>query len=76
MPNQPRPDNPARQVRVEDDLWHAAAGAAEAEGTTRGAVMREALRDLVARVVVDEAGDADQLRDFGPSMAGPDGRMP
>lgn len=49
MANQPRADNPHRSVRVEADLWHAAQEAAKAEGTTRGEVMREALRALVAR---------------------------
>lgn len=49
MPNQPRPDNPHRSVRVEDQLWQAAKEAADQEGTTRGDVMREALRDLVRR---------------------------
>lgn len=49
MPNAPRSDNPHRSVRVEDDLWWAAKEAAAAEGTTRGDVMREALRELVAR---------------------------
>lgn len=49
MANQPRKDNPHRSVRVEDDLWAAAKVAADAEGTTRGDVMREALRALVAR---------------------------
>jgi predicted transcriptional regulator len=49
MANQPRVDNPHRSVRVEDDLWEAARIAAAAEGTTRGDVMRQALRDLVER---------------------------
>lgn len=49
MPNAPRLDNPHRSVRVEDDLWRAAKKAADAEGTTRGDVMRQALRDLVER---------------------------
>lgn len=49
MPNQPRPENPARQVRVEDDLWHAAGDAADTLGTTRSEVVREALRRLVAK---------------------------
>lgn len=49
MANQPRADNPHRSVRVEDALWQAAKEAADAEGTTRGDVMREALRELVAR---------------------------
>ena len=53
MPNQPRPDNPHRSVRVEDGLWEAARIAAAKEGTTRGDVMREALRELVARHAAD-----------------------
>lgn len=48
-PNRPRPDNPHRSVRVEDQLWERARIAAEAEGTTRGDVMRQALRELVER---------------------------
>jgi len=47
--NQPRANNPHRSVRVEADLWTLAEKAAAAEGTTRGEVMREALRVLVAR---------------------------
>jgi DNA-binding transcriptional regulator YdaS (Cro superfamily) len=49
MPNQPRTNNPHRSVRVEDDLWAAAEAAAVIEGTTRGDVMRDALRALVER---------------------------
>lgn len=49
MANQPRADNPHRSVRVEDALWEAARVAAAQEGTTRGDVMREALRQLVDR---------------------------
>lgn len=49
MPNAPRADNPHRSVRVEDELWQAAKEAADVEDTTRGDVMREALRALVAR---------------------------
>lgn len=49
MPNKPRPENRHRMVRVEDELWEAARVAAEAEGTTRAEVMREALRALVKR---------------------------
>jgi metal-responsive CopG/Arc/MetJ family transcriptional regulator len=49
MPNKPRPENRHREVRVEDDLWAAAEVAARKEGTTRAEVMREALRELVAR---------------------------
>lgn len=49
MANRPRADNPHRSVRVENDLWEAALIAAAKEGTTRGDVMREALRELVER---------------------------
>lgn len=49
MPNKPRPDNPHRSVRVEDALWNAAGEAAKAQGTTRAAVMQEALRRYVKR---------------------------
>ena len=48
-PNQPRPENPTRPVRVEDDLWHAAKAKAAEEGTTVSAVIRKALRAFVAR---------------------------
>lgn len=50
MPNKPRPDNRHRMVRVEDQLWQAAKEAADALGTTRAEVMREALRLLVRKV--------------------------
>lgn len=43
MPNSPRPENPARPVRVEDELWHAAKRAAADRGTTVSAVIRAAL---------------------------------
>lgn len=49
MPNKPRPDNPTRQVRVEDPLWHAAHEAAQANGTTVSEIIRAALRRYVAR---------------------------
>jgi len=49
MPNKPRPDNPHRMVRVEDDLWAAAAEACTALGTTRAEVMRAALRAAVRK---------------------------
>ena len=49
MPNKPRPENRHRMVRVEDELWEAAKIAADQEETTRANVMREALRELVAR---------------------------
>ena len=49
MPNAPRPDNPHRAIRVEDDLWEASRVAAEAEGTTRAEVMRQGLQEIVER---------------------------
>lgn len=48
MPNKPRPDNPHRSVRVEDELWEAARIACAKLGTTRGDVMREGLRKAVS----------------------------
>lgn len=48
MPNKPRPENPARPIRVEDDLWTAAREAAHLNGTTVSEVVREALRAYVA----------------------------
>jgi len=47
MANQPRPDNPHRSVRVENELWEAARLACAQLGTTRGDVMRQALRAVV-----------------------------
>lgn len=47
MPNKPRPENPARPIRVEDDLWRAAKAAAADNGTTVSAVVRGALRAYV-----------------------------
>lgn len=49
MPNAPRPDNPTRNVRVEDQLWRAALRVAHAEGTTVSEVVRAALKRYVAR---------------------------
>jgi len=47
MPNQPRPDNPARSVRVPDDLWTAAKAEAERRGETVTDVLLRALRRYV-----------------------------
>jgi Ribbon-helix-helix protein, copG family len=47
MPNQPRPDNPTRQVRVEDTLWAAARATAAERGETVSEVIRRALREYV-----------------------------
>lgn len=49
MPNQPRPDNPARPVRVETELWEAAKSAASHQGTTVSEVIRQALKRYVKR---------------------------
>lgn len=48
MPNKPRPENPARPVRVEDELWARAKAKARNEGTTVSEVIREALRQYVS----------------------------
>lgn len=48
-PNQPRPTNPHRSVRVEDDLWREAGEVAAEQGTTRAAVIQAALRAFVAK---------------------------
>ena len=47
MPNAPRPENPSRNIRVEDDLWHAAQAAARKRRTTLSVYIREALVRLV-----------------------------
>lgn len=49
MPNQPRPGNPARAVRVDDELWNAAMEAAAARGEYLSDVIREALARYVKR---------------------------
>lgn len=46
MPNQARKENPARAVRVEDDLWHAAQATAAERGETVSEVVRRALTRL------------------------------
>lgn len=47
MPNQPRPDNPARAVRVPDGLWHAAQAKAIKRGETVSDVIRRALKRYI-----------------------------
>lgn len=47
MPNQPRPDNPARTVRIDDGLWTAIKRIAVAEGTTVSEIVRRAITALV-----------------------------
>jgi antitoxin component of RelBE/YafQ-DinJ toxin-antitoxin module len=47
--NQPRQDNPARAVRVEDDLWDTAKAKAAERGETVSDVIRRALKRYVAR---------------------------
>lgn len=44
MPNQPRPDNPARSVRVPDELWDAVKQRAAERGETVTDVIIRALR--------------------------------
>lgn len=47
MPNQPRPDNPARGVRVPDELWEAAKERAAERGETVTDVIVRALKRYV-----------------------------
>jgi len=49
MPNQPRPDNPARAVRIKDGLWRAAKAKAAERGETVTDVIRRALERYVKR---------------------------
>jgi predicted transcriptional regulator len=49
MANQPRPGNPARAVRVEDELWEAAKAIAAERGDSLSDIMRDALRRYVKR---------------------------
>ena len=56
MPNKPRPENPARPIRVEDDLWAAVKATAAGNEETVSEVVRRALRRYVARGVKGERG--------------------
>jgi hypothetical protein len=47
MPNQPRPGEHARAVRVPDELWDAAKAKATERGETVSAVIRRALTRYV-----------------------------
>ncbi len=47
MPDQPRADNPARTVRVRDELWQAAQQAAQERGESVSEVIRRALARYV-----------------------------
>jgi plasmid stability protein len=48
VPNQPRPDNPARAVRINDALWAKLQARAAEHGTNVSAVIREALEKYVS----------------------------
>lgn len=47
MPNAPRDDNPARTIRVPDDLWRKARAKADEKGET----VSEAVRKFLERYV-------------------------
>ena len=47
MPNQPRADNPARAIRVPDDLWAAVKRKAAERGETVSGIVRAALERYV-----------------------------
>lgn len=49
MPNQPRPGNPARALRVEDALWKAAQAKAAERGESVSDVLRKCLERYVRR---------------------------
>jgi antitoxin component of RelBE/YafQ-DinJ toxin-antitoxin module len=49
MPDQPRPDNPARTLRVDRALWDAAKARAAERGETVSDVIRRALERYVRR---------------------------
>lgn len=43
MPNQPRTDNPARAIRIEDDLWQCVKDRAVETDSTASEVVRTAI---------------------------------
>lgn len=47
MANQPRKENPARAIRVQDELWEAAKKRAAEKGETVSEVVRRALERYV-----------------------------
>ena len=49
--NQPRPDNPARAVRIEDEVWARVKAVAKRRGTTASEVVRTALVEHLKRDV-------------------------
>lgn len=50
MPNAPRKDNPARTIRVPDDLWNRARERADERGET----VSEAVRRFLVRYVKEK----------------------
>ena len=67
MPNQPRADNPARAIRVPDDLWAAVKRKAAERGETVSGIVRAALERY-------EAGADWQPTRWWRSV-GPDGEL-
>lgn len=53
MANQPRPDNPGRVVRVDDELWALVKAIAAENEVSASEVVREALRAYVKRTRAD-----------------------
>ena len=47
MPNKPRPENPARPVRIEDGLWAEVRALAAEDGVKASEIVREAVRRYV-----------------------------
>lgn len=49
MANRPRPENPARAIRVEDELWEQVKAFAKLHGMNASEVVREAIRQYLGR---------------------------
>lgn len=49
MPNKPRPENPARAIRIEDELWERAKAAARRLDITVSEFARHAIAEHVQR---------------------------
>ncbi len=47
MPNQPRDDNPARTIRIDDELWGAVKALAKKEQVSASEIVRDAIRNYL-----------------------------
>lgn len=62
MANQPRKDNPARTVRVEDDLWNDSNECAAWNDESVSQVVRRDLRAYVRKTRAAQAKAAEEAR--------------